>query len=325
MNRWLFLRSAHKGEQLTAEAIPVLDPLTDMWTGLFAEVVVQSGGRGEVRVLGEPAELGGDALRFLRAGDFSHSIEKPDVIFARGGYLDYLPALRAWPDAVRVYYGAGKRYCPGDGIAYDVILVDTPAQKAVVSERHPDARVEVFHKPAALCFRPVPAEQRFDVVFNCHRQAEFKGYKWLIDRLPRCEVLRIGAPDPWFIGAVYAGNLHAVFTGNIQTSQIPAWACRAKVGVVCDDGTTDSGPRILPEYLAMGIPVLVRNTVRADLGAYVTPQTGRVGDDETFGDLLNDILRNGHGMDPRGYYDRHLSMPMAAAQIVRLVREAMEA
>ena len=323
MMRWLFLRSAHKGGALTSPPpVQILDPHADMWTGLFAEIVRQVRGEGQVRVLGKPIEVFGSNVVIRRAPDFTSRMEKPDVIFNRGGYADYLPALHAWPDAVRVYYGAGKRYCPADGVPYHIILTDTHAQREEVAEKHPESRVAVFHKPAAKCFVPVDAEKRFDVVFVCHTAAEFKGHHWLIERLPRgCRVLRIGTPDPWFAAANDSGRLVVTFTGNIRPDEIPAWACQALVGVVCDDGTADSGPRILPEYLAMNIPVVVRDTVRADFDAYIASETGLVGDDRSFADRLEEVLGDWPARSPRRYYEEHLSMKHAAARVVGLVDE----
>ena len=323
MKRWLFLRSAHKGGALTSPPpIQILDPHADMWTGLFSEIVRQVGGEGQVRVLGEPCEVLGAGLTIRRDRDFTSRMEKPDVVFNRGGYADYLPALHAWPDAVRVYYGAGKRYCPADGIFYHVILVDTHAQREKVAAKHPDSRVAVFHKPAAACFVPLDAEKRFDVVFVCHTAAEFKGHRWLISRLPKhCRVLRIGSRDPWFAAGHDSGQFDVMVTGNIRPGEIPAWACQARVGVVCDDGTADSGPRILPEYLAMNIPVVVRDTVRVDVDAYVTSETGLVGDDNTFADRLEEVLGDWPARSPRRFYEQHLAMERAAARIVSLVQD----
>ena len=323
MMRWLFLRSAHKGAALTmSPPIPILDVYADMWTGLFAEIVRQVGGEGQVRVLGEPCEVLGAGLTIRRDRDFTSRMERPDVVFNRGGYSDYLPALHAWPDAVRVYYGAGKRYCPADGVPYHIILTDTHGQREEVAAKHPESRVAVFHKPAAACFVPLDAEKRFDVVFVCHTAAEFKGHRWLIDRLPKhCRVLRIGERDPWFAAAHDSGRLDVMWTGNIRPGEIPAWACQACVGVVCDDGTADSGPRILPEYLAMNIPVVVRNTVRTDFAAYVASETGLVGDDRTFADRLVEVLGDWPARSPRRYYEEHLSVTHAAARVVSLVQD----
>jgi len=37
---------------------------------------------------------------------------EPDIIFARGGFENYLPVFKAFPKAYKIYYGAGKRYLP---------------------------------------------------------------------------------------------------------------------------------------------------------------------------------------------------------------------
>ena len=153
----------------------------------------------------------------------------------------------------------------------------------------------------------------------------FTGHKWLIERLPPgTSVLRIGGRDPWFNAADKSGRLDVTFTGELSRSHIPRWACRAKIGVVCDDGQHDSGPRILPELLAMNIPVLVRQCVRADLDAYVVPETGIVVDGMDFPAAFKLLLDGWTERHPRRYYLEHLSLDHAAARILGLVRRLKE-
>ena len=280
MRRWLMLRSGSK----KAKAKEKRPPLTllqndDMWTHLFHEMIKA-----------DPEDIG--ELLWWSKRDLLHAYNERlmegwsslldrsayDVIFNRGGYAGvYNPILNqpANAGAKRIYYGAGMRWNPPTkGVPYHLILVDTPEQKAIAEKDHPWAKVEVIWKPAAPMFKPVIVQKEYDVVFISHTQKEFKGYKWLIAALPDgSSVLRVGAPDPWF-QALKAGDRCCVdFTGNIPRSEIPALACKAKVGVVCDDGEWDSGPRTFSELLAMNIPVLVRPTVRIDQANLVNSMT----------------------------------------------------
>ena len=201
-------------------------------------------------------------------------LDRPvDILWVRGRY-SYAPAIERHKDAYKVFLPCGSGVDTTQDRGFDLVLVDSELQIAAASERFKGARVMVFPKPAlADVFHPVPARKDFDVVFNCHRLSDFKGYSWLVERLPKgTRVLRIGPKDPWFAGAAHLG---VEWTGRIPLREVALQASRAKVGVVCDDGRWDSGPRILPEFLAMNIPVLLRHMVRASR-RYITPQTGAV-------------------------------------------------
>lgn len=330
---WLFLRSAHGGpERWEGPPIPTLDADADMWTALFCGMVELDGGDGRVVKLGDSwAESNGrmilQRLPDLGADSLLTEDEPPDVVFNRGAYAEYDEVLAALPSAVRVYYGAGDRWIPPPGAEYDLILVDTPAQREAAESLHPESRVEILHKPAAPCFRPVQCPKRYDVVFNCHRADNFKGHRWLIERLPPgTSVLRIGPADPWWNAVEHHGPLDVVFAGRLERREIPAWACQARVGVVCDDGEHDSGPRVLPELLAMNIPVLVRSTVRADLDAYVVPETGIVVDGgfAGFQAALRLLLDDGATHRPRWWYVNHFDISLAAWRLVSVIRAIHE-
>ena len=316
MRRWLFLRSAHKGNRDTPPPDPILDVDEDMWCSLFARIVALDNARGQIWKVGSAwSSVYSDHLAVIRGPDITWGARfRPDVIFDRGGYPDYVRLLDACPQALTVYYGAGERWCPAR--RYDVVLTDMPAQRTEVLARYPSSRVIVFHKPASPVFEPAMCKKTFDVVFVAGRPAAFKGFNWLIERLPEdARVLRIGPVDPWFSRAPFP----VAFAGVLQRREIPGWACRAKVGVVCDDGRYDSGPRILPELLAMNIPVLVRPTVRADLAAYVTPQTGRVVEDADVD--YQWLQEHWSEMTPRRVYDERFSVDRAAQSILCAVGE----
>ncbi|NQU09278.1 glycosyltransferase [bacterium] len=325
------LRSAHRG---AAKSLPAPSPdlrlCDDMWTHLFAEIVRQTDGVGQIWRLGlrqgSRTAYRGDLIELRDHDPAGLTTFAPDVIFNRGGYGKYVEVLKACPDAAKIYYGAGQRWCPRDGIAYDLILVDSPAQQAEAAAAFRDSVVEILHKPAAPCFTPAMAAgyKIYDVVFICAAPRKFKGADWLAKRLPAgARVLRIGPADESFNQAHDAGKLDVEFVGPLARRQIPAWACLGRIGVVCDDGTCDSGPRVLTELIAMGIPVLVRSCVRADLGRIVRPETGLVvgeGLDE-FDEAYRLLLGQAMEMDPAKFYREHLGLPKAAAAVIRVLQE----
>ena len=332
--RWLLLRSAHAGESERTGPPPPADLAAndDMWTQLFAAVVAgDPADRGLIGRVGEPYEIAYDGqLTERRVPELIALADwRPDVIISRGGYRQYrrVELARGLNTATKCYLGAGERWNPGawgwmSNQHYDVIFTDSPAQRAQIEHDRPDSRVAILHKPAAACFRPVACEKRFDVVFNCSRVASFKGHHWLAKRLPkRTRVLRIGPRDPWFAEREAAGRLEVTWTGVIPRRDVPAWACQAAVGVVCDNGLLDTGPRVLPEMLAMDIPVLVRRTVRADLAAYVRPETGELAGEDDFRAALTRLRSRLDTCTPRRIYEAEFSLAAAARFIRGTVEE----
>jgi|GEM_PF-3539906 len=322
------MRSAHKKAALTLEPPRgTLRAYGDMWTHLFAEMVRQAGGEGRLWRLGPDAtHTWRPELIEIRSSAPDFASYRPEIIWNRGGYGDYLPALKAAPNAFRVYYGSGMRYIPKDGVFYHLILVDSPDQLRPVQETCPGSLVRLFWKPAVdHLFKPTGAAKDFDLVFNCHSPKEEKGLAWLAPLIPpKTKVLRIGPPDPLFEKAHAERRFWVKFTGLLPIELVPAWLCRAKVGVVCDDGRYDSGPRILPEMIACGLPVLMRDTVRINTSRYLTPKTGLVVTAETFGHWFGKVLRKYERLGDRPYYERHLGLRPAAAHLLGLVDEAVE-
>jgi len=322
MRRWLFLRSAQPGLARPITPDPTLDLESDMWCALFREIVKQDGGQGQIWKLGDTYTAGDGDLTIRRRPEFPDD-RGFDVIFARGGYDQYHKIIRDIPEAAVVYYGAGKRWLPTDGIQYDVVLTDSPLQAERAKMRHPTSIVRVFHKPAAPIYKPVACEKIFDVVFVCRNPRPFKGAEWLAKRLPMdAKVLRIGPRDEWFSRADREEWLDVSWTGPLEPQYIPAWACQAHFGVVCDDGERDSGPRILPELLAMDIPVLLRDTVRCEHAAHITLQTGEIVNDVSLADALQDGLAHYGYVEALRHYEQNLSLPKAAESVIRAVEEA---
>jgi len=338
----LFLRSAHAGDAERGAPAPCEDlgKCADMWTLLFNAMLAKMGdARGLIARVGQPYTVRYNArLTEVRVPDLlALASWAPDIVIDRGGYREYVPVHAATPNASRVYIGCGRRWNPGSnrwspwlsGVHYDRILVDSPAQAHVLGdEMSGGAGVVVFHKPAAeTVFAPVETAKQYDLVFSCHRSARFKGPAWLVGRIPEgSRVLRVGPEDPWFALANQMGKFDVTFTGLIPRAHVPQWACQARVGVVCDDGTADSGPRVLPEFLAMNIPVIVRDTVRADLDYCVPGSAGLVvGEDPAeFAAAMKTIRRVAPAMAPRGVYDARMSINRVAEKLAGLIAGGIE-
>ncbi len=322
---WVFLRSAiaYGNERFGPAPSPNLQENDDMWTHLFARLVYLAATSGTIFREGNPYWIGyrGYEVEDVRVTNLA-SIARSQwgVIFVRGAYAQYRHILESHPEAFRVYIGCGSHYDPSKvpglrGLRMDLILVDTLEQKADLHSRNLPAIV--FHKPAAdNVFLPVHKKKLYDVVWICRSPRPFKGGEWLAKRIPKnCRLLHIG---PNMAGAFPHVAYHS--TGIIPRKDIPYWASRARIGVVCDDGQKDSGPRILPELLAMDIPALVRRGVRSDLDWYISTETGRViGDDEDFGAVLWDMMLR-QETSPAMEYQKRMSLDNAAFSLFSELR-----
>ena len=86
-----------------------------------------------------------------------------DVVFARGGFNEYDPVV-ARLGGKKVYYGAGRRFCP-DSNAYDIVLCDNGFQREAIGDN-----ARVWSKPAASHFRPMEGVKTYDLCYIANGQ-----------------------------------------------------------------------------------------------------------------------------------------------------------
>jgi len=315
----LFLRYG-KPVKVDWTAWRTLADCDDMWIRLFFATAELGGWNATVQMCGKPQTTRFTPRQTLQWTERFGLDDKVDVLWVRGRY-GYPPALDRHKSAYKVFLPCGSAIDVAPDRGFDLVCVDSEMQIHAAAQRFKGARIMVLPKPAiGDIFKPVRTQKDRDVVFNCHRLDDFKGYSWLVERLPAgTKVLRIGPKDRWFAAAQH---LDVEWTGKIDIRDVPAQACRAKVGVVCDDGKWDSGPRILPEFLAMNIPVIVRNTVRASR-MYVGPETGAWVDDNVarFQATLKYLLHDAAFMRTRDYYVDHMSLSVTANRLHRAITE----
>jgi len=146
------------------------------------------------------------------------STKPPDVIFARGGFKEYVSVMKAHPNAFRIYYGAGKRFNPKmvpDDVPYDLVLCDTVKQRNELTKL--GYTTHLFTKPACdIIFKPVPAKKEFDVVFIANApQKKLKGHEWFFKKVEGAglRILQIGHVDDEVIKWARDRNLNIRFTG----------------------------------------------------------------------------------------------------------------
>jgi len=208
---------------------------------------------------------------------------------------------------------------------HDLVITDTEKQAAAVRSKWPDCSVLVWAKPAAeTVFHPVACAKEYDCVFINHNPAPFKGGGWLAKHLPDgARLLVIGPLDMALKAAEMEGRLSVTFTDTIQRAEIPALACKAGVGLVADDGQIDSGPRVVSELLAMGLPVIVRAGVRIEPTLYGLHGglCGLVADSDTLPDTLALLRNQTPPCQSRAFYDGHLRLDLCAARVITALAE----
>ncbi len=316
----LFLRGQVPGDRPKDQiAFDSLHENDDVWTHLAYELCKD--GYGEVWY-----EKGSRVTRYApnfveryvsRYREAEVSFD-PDVVFARGGFGFMCEEAFRHRKAFKIHYGAGRRVIPKPGQPWDLVLVDDRTQ--LLKTRRLGYRAELFIKPAAdHIFRPVTGEKRYDVIHvaNFNPNAN-KGHRFLLKRLQPYKVLQVGIARPGW--AKKWPNV--TFKGWVPRKLLPGMYAQAKIGVVVTQGK-DSCPRVIPEALACGCPLLVHSSTKLWWEKYVTSETGMSCSKATFHDQFPKMLDAWESFDPRGYYERHLSLKVAAEHIRRLIGDVL--
>jgi glycosyltransferase involved in cell wall biosynthesis len=231
-----------------------LERETDMYTHLWYRVLGQ-GDRGTVLYFGHDYHATyapNFDVRFQRHLKDFGTPDVPDVIFCRGALEEYRVLLERWPMALRVYYGAGKHFVPSNR-AWDLVMVDSEAQQRKV-RKGMGLRVELFLKPAAPHFRKLDCPKDYDICFVAvHPHDSRKRVEWVYDTVPKdLRVLQIGDKT-----GRPPGNVKIV---HAEREDMPTLMNRCKVGIV-PSTAQDSGPRVVPEFTACGLPVVASTDV----------------------------------------------------------------
>lgn len=250
----------------------------------------------------------------------------PDVIFCRGGFLEYHPTLKRFPKAIKIYYGAGRRFLPQTGFDdYDIILQDSPEQVEICKKKFPNSLTTLFIKPAPdNIIYPVDVEKEYDVCFPANGAQAFKGHKFVYKTVPKdIKLLNLGNNPR---GYRYPNN---VTSYRVLRTEIAKHYSKCKMGIVVVDSDIDSCPRIIAEMLACGLPIVVLKGVRFWKDKYIESaassrsqfSTGEVVNKENFWKFVRFVLNNLNLYDARKYYKHNLSLQIAAKFLREKINE----
>lgn len=240
----------------------------------------------------------------------------PDIIFCRGGFPEYHHVLKRFPNAVSIYYGAGRRFLPQLGFTdYNIILQDSPQQLEISKKRFPNSKSILYIKPAAdNIFRyHNGSENIYDVCFPANGAQTFKGHEFVYSTVPEdISVLNLGNNPRNY---KYPDN---VTSYRVLRPQMAENISMCKMGIVAVNSDIDSCPRVIPEMLACDTPIVVLDGVRFWREKYIIPGvTGEVATRRNFWEAVRYVLRNLDKYDPRDYYLNNLSLKHASDYLRR--------
>jgi len=293
--KWLFLRGEWDSRTLLS-----LNDNSDMWVQLFREIA----GDDEYTIY------------FENGLKYSSLPESPTHIFSRGGFSWQSDIIKKYPDAYKIYYGAGRRFFPPvyEFSDFDLILVDTEQQKKQTLDIYPNKRVELFIKPAAAHFKPMECMKVYDVCYIANgQQSSIKGIEWVYKTFPMdMNMLHLGygpcfEPPP------------NVTCRRVDRIGMPFWINRCRVGIV-PYASVDSCPRVIPEMQACGLPIVAFDNVNIG-NDYVVDKVDRcefwfnVKKVVSYSNLFLDTLSK----DNAKRYKQNLSIPVAANKVKDLL------
>ena len=304
-----------------------IDNCEDNWTQLFYQLCQELGASGElVYSNGNRSFKMGPSIMERWIPDIGeyHPKRTPDLIIARGGFPYYDPFLKRFPNAKKVYYGAGVRYYPQSKYKnYDLFLVDSESQYNDIKSK--GKNVAYIIKPAATMFKPYDVEKEYDICFMANAtQAHLKRHGFFIKTFANSglKILSLGNTDKKYINLAKELNTDITWGGWSLRKKLPEQISKCKVGVVCCT-KYDSGPRVIAEQLACGVPLAVTDGINMWDDKYISQRytTGVVSTDD-------DLLRSTKHLinldwNPRQYYEEYLSLTIAAKNLAEKVRKIL--
>lgn len=264
----------------------------------FAEIVYEGARR-------EQMYTPNCVVRWVPSFETFKPIKEPNAVWCRGGFASQRRAVKRWPNAVRFYYGAGRRHVP-DSKVYDFSLQDSIGQALDAKKRFPNMLHEVWEKPAAPHFRPMEVRKKYDICYIANgTQAYIKRIKWVYWSCPRdVTILHLGMPSKYRVPP-------NVTCKRVSRTDMPKYINQCNVGIV-PYKSIDSCPRALVEMSACGLPVVALPSVKFCGNSY--PSVVVATKDQFWG-----VVRGRHTMTTR-----HPTIERTVDHLRRLIKAAKQ-
>ena len=231
---------------------------------------------------------------------------EPDVVWARGGFDEYRPVLKRSDSATKVYYGSGARYRPKDGIRYNLVLCDSDVQLKKV--RSTGLNGALWVKPAVdTMFYPRDVKKKYDVGYVGDARFAFRA---------RIKMVKVAYTVPENLKMLHLGwSGKYKVPKNVKVKRVKRWDMPAQICkcgvIVVPYMAYDSCPRIIPEALACGVPVVALDTVQFWHEKYPVEVVSK----ENLWDAVQNVLPT----DIRSIYLEQLSMKKATEMLRHLI------
>lgn len=245
-----------------------------------------------------------------------------DVLFVRGDMKEYKSVIDQLPDAFTIYYPSGPYYCPS--FIPDLSFVEDPIHIGPVKLRT-GSNVELFKKSCvSKYFSPnhYIGKKQWDIAFVCCAPiAERKRLSLLfkiLHKLPNVSAVVIGLTDEKLIKE--AKGLNITWKGWMPRKGMNFVLSQCKIGLVLSTAEKDGCPRVIMEYLASGLPVVVSDKTCCS-SIYVNRQTGFVASDEELPEAIEECLEISSFLDIRNYFNTVLSMGCSVRHFAETVKK----
>jgi len=241
----------------------------------------------------------------------------PDLIVCRGGFDYYEPFIKKYPKAKKIYYGAGIRYYPEGYNKYDLFLVDSPKQKKKIENK--GRRAELFIKPAAMLFKPKNVKKEYDICFIANgTQRGIKRHELFLQSFAgsKYKILNLGNISKKLVKLAQQLSVNITWGDWSFRKYLPPKISQCRVGVCCSTNY-DSCPRVIPEYLACGLPVVATNNINFWHEKYITPETGLLVEEDGLKKGVKKVLCRNY--DAYLYYKNNLCLDKASEYLYDLI------
>jgi len=331
----------YKGQRVMNDG-PYEDAETssDFWT-VFADRLLTGGWYDEV-------ELWYQENDSHRPGVFTHDsglrevfwkrgftnvppVALPDVLFVRGKHVDYDPlfinVLKERPRPFVVYYPSGPYYCPPTHYRADFCFVEDVRHVAPVMHKR-NVPVELFKKSAVdKYFRARSTEKKWDMAFVCcapiaDRKRLDRFRQVLVDMRDleyNHNAVVIGMQSESLVEGFKSDKLDVTFTGWLPRVKMTDVLSHCRLGVVLSSADHDGCPRVIQEFLANGLPVVVSDFTCCST-IYVNNATGEVVKDADLAQGITDILAVSQFYDIDEFFTTNLSMGCSVRHFIEHMR-----
>ena len=229
---------------------------TDMWLNLFTKIVGKND-TGEMVCFGEPYyKKVSENFVIKTMPSIDNYQSDPDIIFVRGRFKEWINFLTKHKSVKKIYYGAGNNGSnPNTTIYYDIILSDCQNQLDAIIKTHPKSKCVAWAKPAHEIFTPPKIyTNEYDICFIGNGKRPHKGHLFVKETCPKdIKILHLGTQSE-------VDEMPNVTQILSEHNEMPKWIGKCKIGIV-PYSSKDSCPRVIPEMLACGIPIVAFNTV----------------------------------------------------------------